>query len=54
MGKKKCEFKVWKPISKKEFIELYKQGKIVSVLLVMLILMECIIMTELYLKIFLI
>lgn len=30
MAKKKCEFKVWKPISKKEFIELYKQGKIVS------------------------
>lgn len=31
MAKKKCEFKVWEPISKKEFIELYKQGKIVSV-----------------------
>ena len=25
------EFKFWKPISKKEFIELYKQGNIVSV-----------------------
>lgn len=31
MGNKKREFKFWKPISKKEFIELYKQGNIVSV-----------------------